>query len=102
MHIYYLLLLIWFPFVAPEPSCDLCVHTTQAGSVTKTLLSILTIPVQALSLGHALTTIPSLQCAPVVLSISASTPLLPSGAMLRDQEHLSSWEPHQPHPGVKS
>jgi hypothetical protein len=40
MHIYYLLLLMWFPFVAPEPSsCDLCMCTTQAGIVvTRTLL----------------------------------------------------------------
>jgi hypothetical protein len=40
MHIYYLLLLIWFPFTAPEPSsCDLCMCTTQTGNVvTKTLL----------------------------------------------------------------
>jgi hypothetical protein len=40
MHNYCLLLLIWFTFMAPEPSsCDLCMHTTQARSiVTKTLL----------------------------------------------------------------
>jgi hypothetical protein len=40
MYNYYLLLLIWFPFVTPEPSsCDLCMHTTRAGSVvTKILL----------------------------------------------------------------
>jgi hypothetical protein len=40
MHNYCLLLLIWSPFTAPEPSsCDLCIHTTQAGSVvTRTLL----------------------------------------------------------------
>jgi hypothetical protein len=40
MHNYCLLLLIWSPFSAPEPSsCDLCMHTTQAGSVvTRTLL----------------------------------------------------------------
>jgi hypothetical protein len=39
-HIYYLLLLICFPFMAPEPSsCDLCMHTSLARSaVTKTLL----------------------------------------------------------------
>jgi hypothetical protein len=37
---YCLLLLICFPFLAPElSSSDLCVHTTQAGSVvTRTLL----------------------------------------------------------------
>jgi hypothetical protein len=29
---------------------------------------------QALSLGHAPTNIPSIQCAPIVISISASTP----------------------------
>jgi hypothetical protein len=34
MHNYCLLLLIWFPFVVPEPSsCDLCMHTTLAGNV---------------------------------------------------------------------
>jgi hypothetical protein len=40
MHNYCLLLLIWFPFMVPEPaSCDLCMHTTWAGSVvTRTLL----------------------------------------------------------------
>jgi hypothetical protein len=40
MHIYYLLLLVWFPFADPEPSsCDLCMCTTQAGRVvTITLL----------------------------------------------------------------
>jgi hypothetical protein len=40
MHNYCFLLLIWFPFKASEPSsCDLCMHTTQAGSVvTKTLI----------------------------------------------------------------
>jgi hypothetical protein len=40
MHDYCSLLLIWFPFVIPEPSsCDLWVHTTWAGSVvTRTLL----------------------------------------------------------------
>jgi hypothetical protein len=40
MHIYYLLLLMCFHFRAPEPSsCDLCMSTTQAGSVvTRTLL----------------------------------------------------------------
>jgi hypothetical protein len=37
---YHLLLLIWFPFMAPEPSsCDLCMHTTWTGNVvTRTLL----------------------------------------------------------------
>jgi hypothetical protein len=60
MHNYCLLLLIWLHFKAPEPfSCDRCVHTTWAGSVvTKIYFSILTIPVPALSLGHALTTTP--------------------------------------------
>jgi hypothetical protein len=40
MHNYCLLLLIWFPFVAPESSSwDLCMHATWAGSVvTETLL----------------------------------------------------------------
>jgi hypothetical protein len=40
IHHYCLLLLIWFPFMVPEPSsCDLRMHTTQAGSVaTKILL----------------------------------------------------------------
>jgi hypothetical protein len=40
MHNYCLLLLIWFIFMVPEhSSCDLCIHTTQAGSVvTRTLL----------------------------------------------------------------
>jgi hypothetical protein len=40
MHNYYLLLLIWFPFVVPEPSsCDLCMHNTQEGhAVTRTFL----------------------------------------------------------------
>jgi hypothetical protein len=40
MHNYCLLLLMWFPFVAPEPlSFDLCMRTTQAGSVvTRALL----------------------------------------------------------------
>jgi hypothetical protein len=35
-----LLLLMWFPFMASEPSfCDLCMHTTRAGNVvTRTLL----------------------------------------------------------------
>jgi hypothetical protein len=34
------LLLMWSPFMVPEPSsCDLCMHTTQAGSdVTRILL----------------------------------------------------------------
>jgi hypothetical protein len=37
---YYLLLLVWFPFMASEPSsCDLCMHTTWGGNVvTRTLL----------------------------------------------------------------
>jgi hypothetical protein len=35
---------------------------------------ILTIPVQALSSGHASTTIPSIQCAPMVINIPASIP----------------------------
>jgi hypothetical protein len=39
MHNYCLLLLVWSPLMVPEPSCDLCMHTTQAGSiVTRTLL----------------------------------------------------------------
>jgi hypothetical protein len=40
MHNYCLLLLIWFPFMVPDPSsCDLCMHTTWTGSVvTRTLL----------------------------------------------------------------
>jgi hypothetical protein len=40
MYNYYLLLLMWFPFLATEPSsCDLCMHTSRAGSVvTRTLL----------------------------------------------------------------
>jgi hypothetical protein len=35
--------------------------------------SVLTIPVQAVSLGHALTTMPSIWCAPMVISTSPST-----------------------------
>jgi hypothetical protein len=40
MHNYCLLLLIWFPFVVPEPSsCNLCMYTTWTGNVvTRTLL----------------------------------------------------------------
>jgi hypothetical protein len=38
--------------------------------------SVLTILVQALLLGHALTTIPYIQCVPMVISICASTPLI--------------------------
>jgi hypothetical protein len=46
--------------------------------------SILTIPVQALSSG-----VPSLQCAPTVISASASTP----GAMVRDEGLPNPWPP---------
>jgi hypothetical protein len=44
MRNYYLLSLMWFPFVAPEPSsCDLCMCTARTRSVvTRTSLSILT------------------------------------------------------------
>jgi hypothetical protein len=39
MHNYCFLLLIWFPFMIPDPSfCDLCMHTTWAGNATRTLL----------------------------------------------------------------
>jgi hypothetical protein len=42
-------------------------------------LSILTIPVQAPSPGYALTTILSIQCVPMVISVSVSTPLTALG-----------------------
>jgi hypothetical protein len=39
IHNYCLLLLIWSPFMVSEPSpYDLCMHTTRAGNVTRTLL----------------------------------------------------------------
>jgi hypothetical protein len=54
MHTYCLLLLMCFPFMCSlSSSCDLCMCPTWAGNVvTRTLLSILRILVQALSYTH--------------------------------------------------
>jgi hypothetical protein len=72
------LLSICFPFTAQKSSsCDPYMCIVQAGSiVTKTYCSILTIPVQALLSGHALTITPSIKCAPTIINLPASTPLI--------------------------
>jgi hypothetical protein len=56
---------------------DSCMHTTWVGSVvTKTLVFILIILVQAQLLGHAPTTIPPTQCALLMVSIFVLTPFI--------------------------
>jgi hypothetical protein len=79
MHNYCLLLLTCFPFTVPKPSsCDLCIRTTQTGSVvTKTLLfhtyySCAGSVIGSCSHNHTL--------APMVINISASTPLTTLGS----------------------
>jgi hypothetical protein len=53
-------------------------HTLQGQEVLLLRLycSTLTIPVQALSSGHALTITPSVKCAPMIINLLASTPLI--------------------------
>jgi hypothetical protein len=62
MHNYSLLLLMWFPFATPEPSsCDLCICTTQTGSVVTNTLLFYTYYFCASSvMGHILTITPSI------------------------------------------
>jgi hypothetical protein len=79
---YCLLLLMWFPFwpQSPPPVTYVCILLGQEMLSLGLCYSTLTILVQALSSGHAFTTIPSIQCVPMVISISASTPLTALGS----------------------
>jgi hypothetical protein len=67
-------LLIWFPFTAPVT--HVCVLCQQEELLLRLYYFILTIPVQSLSLGHALTITPPVKCGPMVINIPASTPLI--------------------------
>jgi hypothetical protein len=59
---------------SPHPVTYVCILLRQEVLSLGLCFSMLTIPVQALSLGHALTTIPCIQCVPMVISMSVSTP----------------------------
>jgi hypothetical protein len=53
--------------------------------------STLTTPVQELSLGHALTTKPSIQCVPMVISMSVSPPTALGKNGWRSGDLLELW-----------
>jgi hypothetical protein len=81
MQNYCLLLLYGLPSwsQSPHPVTYVCILLGQEMLSLGLCFSIFTIFVQALPLGHVLTTIPSIQCVPMVISISASTPLITPG-----------------------
>jgi hypothetical protein len=60
----------------PLPVTHACVLHGQDILLLRLYCSTLTIPVQALLLGHALTITPSIKCAPVTINIPVSTPLI--------------------------
>jgi hypothetical protein len=96
-----LLVLIWLstclPFAAQKSSsCDPCMHIAWAGSiVTKTLPFHAHYSCEALLSGHALTITPHSKCAPMIINLPASTPLI-------TQEWPHLWKHCYSHPGVRS
>jgi hypothetical protein len=97
-----ILLLMWFLFTISEPSsCDLCMYTTQAGSVvTGTLLFHTYYSCAGTIIGsciHNHTT--DLVCSHGNQHICFNPIYHPREQRLRDQEHPQHWK-RQPHPGV--
>jgi hypothetical protein len=71
-------LLICFPFTAQKSRnvTHACALHRQEVLLLRLYCSTLNIPVQALLLGHALTITPSIKCAPMIINLPASTPLI--------------------------
>jgi hypothetical protein len=90
MHYYCLLVLMWFPFMASEPSfCDLCMHTTWAGSVVTGTLLFHTYHSWA---GSGISSCTHNHTNYLVCS-HGNHHRLPSGGTVKDPECLQPWEP---------
>jgi hypothetical protein len=60
----------------PPPVTHACALQGQEVLLLRLYCSTLAIPVQALLSGHALTITPFFKCAPMIISLPASTPLI--------------------------